>query len=1076
MPLTPQQFTRLPVTEKMLINWAGERVFKEGQSLFRSGAVQTADYEHPLVSGVLSYGNRELRCEFRLAEDLSVENRCPCRDNQDRGLICPHLIAVSYALIIRQSDPERMRQAAEEQRRARRLAEFSDDDYLTRVDAGTSGARGAALRLTLSSDWRAGVGRDTLNLRCELVADHTTVGLGEADRRTAWSLDASDDSLLYVLEDICEGPARTDIEMSVRDFLSVLKLRAGKTLELEGGGEPAHVNDIVMSPLLTMEMDTRTGELILAVHTELPFMDPDHFPVYLIAGRQGWVFDAGHFWKMDRVLPGPLQSVYAKPMVVERPSVPRFMNTELPLIQAHIQVQTDVYPDLFSIAPARPVFLLHVKGSPASMAAELIAEYGDGAYRLVAGKADAAGGFALPDPEDLMRYLVRDPDREQEALERLAETGFQGSQGDDLTSVVGTREVMNFLGRDLPRLRRLGWRVTLEGRVEQFMEEADFVTPVVQIHKGGEGSGWFEVDFDYEDVQGGSVSSAEIQRALNKGESYVRRGERTWLLDGDAIERAADIFEDCRTSEGSQAGRFRLADVYASYVKDSLDALDGIDVEAEPAWMQAARTQGRTSSPVPEPLPADLEGILRPYQKEGVYWMRFLEAHRFGGILADEMGLGKTLQTLTWLSLDRIHDSARAKPALIVCPTSLVENWQDEAEKFTPHLKVQPMSGPDRHALWEALPRHDLVITSYALLRRDAEAYKALDLAAIILDEAQHIKNRSTQNALAAKSIAAEHRLVLTGTPMENGVADLWSIMDFLMPRYLGGYKEFRERYEQPIESGGTDVEYVQKKLRRKIHPFLMRRLKKDVAKDLPPKIEKLATCSLSPDQTVVYRELAGQARRTLNDLVDQKGFNQSRMEVLKILMQLRQACCHLDLLKMEDVAFQQPSAKMALFFEMLDEAVDGGHRILVFSQFTSMLAILRRELEERRLEYRYLDGSTKNRLSIVRDFNTNRNIPVFLISLKAGGTGLNLTGADMVIHFDPWWNPAVEDQATDRAYRIGQNKTVYSVKMITKGTVEEKVLEMQKKKKALYDATLSSDEEAAGRLTWEDVQDLLAF
>ncbi|MEM7396042.1 MAG: DEAD/DEAH box helicase, partial [Verrucomicrobiota bacterium] len=312
------------------------------------------------------------------------------------------------------------------------------------------------------------------------------------------------------------------------------------------------------------------------------------------------------------------------------------------------------------------------------------------------------------------------------------------------------------------------------------------------------------------------------------------------------------------------------------------------------------------------------------------------------------------------------------------------------------------------------------------------------------------------------------------GTPIENSVSDLWSIMDFLMPKYLGTHDAFRMNYENPIGHGGVEAAVAQKKLRRKLHPFLMRRLKKDVAKDLPPKIERVASCSLTRDQQLVYKEYLEASQRKISDMVSQQGFNKSRMEILKILLRLRQTCCHLDLLKLDNLNSEFPSGKLDLFMELMDEALDGGHRVLVFSQFTSMLGILKKEFQARNWKYCYLDGSTKQRMKEVTTFNTQRDIPAFLISLKAGGVGLNLTGADMVVHFDPWWNPAVEDQATDRAYRIGQSRTVYSIKLITRGTVEEKVLEMQKRKKAIIDAALTQDEDVMQKLEWEDVQELL--
>ena len=391
--------------------------------------------------------------------------------------------------------------------------------------------------------------------------------------------------------------------------------------------------------------------------------------------------------------------------------------------------------------------------------------------------------------------------------------------------------------------------------------------------------------------------------------------------------------------------------------------------------------------------------------------------------------------------------------------------------------KVLVIAGPHRDRLWDSVPEHDLVVVSYALIRRDIDLCLSHEFSAAVLDEAHNIKNRATQNAVAVKQIHARRRLVLTGTPIENSVADLWSIMDFLMPGYLSEYRLFRERYEMPLAAGGADAEDAQRRLRRKLHPFMLRRVKRDVAKDLPDKIVKVSFCTLTEDQQRVYNQVLNEARAKIKGMVASRGFDGCRMEILATLLRLRQISCHLDLLpeEMRPKDAEAPSAKLDQFLELLDEAVRGGHRLLVFSQFTSMLGILRRALEARGDKFCYLDGSTKNRLDEVQRYNRNRDIPVFLISLKAGGTGLTLTGADMVVHFDPWWNPAVEDQATDRAHRIGQKRTVYCVKLIAEGTIEEKVLELQERKRALIAATVEGG--GAGSMddvSWDDVRGLL--
>lgn len=1069
----------IPFTQKMLMDWAGAAVFRDAQTLYERGAVQESQFDPPMIRGVLSFGNRTINTRAKVHADGTCENLCPCRDSQERGIICSHVIAVGLALVKRHTDPDRERKYAEEARKATRLATIDEAAYIKRVSTPQSGAQPARVVLCLADGWQNACqaalrGQSArIPILCGLEGKFGRKRMEDVPRDVTYFLSKKDESLLFVLEDVCEGPLTTRVDLTPADLINILNLHTGKPLFAQGREGELTVNAAPMQSLLKMDLDSETGELILDLQTALPFSANGHRPTYIISGKAGWVYDNGHFWPLQGLLPPPLRMVYLEPVRIPREAVPRFLQHEWPLLQQLLPVQTDVTLDLFSIEPATPRFRLVVKGSPASLAAVLYAQYGK--YSLIAGKQDAQGHFALPDPEDLLRFLVRNPAAESGALARLAELGLRGMCGDQLEPLVGCREVLNFLGRDLPALRRSGWRVDFEGSVRELAESTPSVTPVVHVREQP-GSDWFEVDFQFDDGTGGTLTAAEVQRALLKGESFIERNGRTILLDTGAVTAMNEVFSDCAVGEGTRPGSFRLSGIYASYVKSSLDALDGVDVEAAPAWIAAARRQNRELKTEPVSLPTHLETTLRTYQREGVTWLRFLESNGFAGILADEMGLGKTLQTLAWLALPRVQADAAGKPSLIVCPTSLVENWVEEAARFTPNLRVLPIAGSARHEKWAELAAHDVVVTSYALLRRDIEQYLNHEFACLILDEAQHIKNRSTQNAIAAKRLRAAHRLVLTGTPIENSVSDLWSIMDFLMPGYLGSHETFRISYEQPIARGDREGEFAQARLRRKLHPFLMRRLKRDVATDLPPKIEKLAVCTLSPDQQTVYKELLEASRRKVFDLVMKQGFQRSRMEILKTLLRLRQVCCHLELLKLPGLESKMPSAKLDLFFELLDEVLDGGHRVLVFSQFTSMLSILRRELEARNLAYCYLDGATQERLKVVHEFNTSRSIPIFLISLKAGGTGLNLTGADTVIHYDPWWNPAVEDQATDRAYRIGQKRTVYSMKLITKGTVEEKVLDLQKRKKAVIDATLETDEQILGAMTWDDVQELLSL
>ena len=582
-------------------------------------------------------------------------------------------------------------------------------------------------------------------------------------------------------------------------------------------------------------------------------------------------------------------------------------------------------------------------------------------------------------------------------------------------------------------------------------------------------------------------SSAEIQRLILSGQGHTRlRNGRTALIDTGAVEEFQEALLDCAPEQ--HAGRYRLRSTQAGFIEATVREQAGWTLQAPAQWRDRARQFSGETKPECPPLGA-LENVLRPYQKAGVAWLHFLRENQFGGILADEMGLGKTLQVLALLNTVRVApsnpQSAIRNPHLIVCPTSLVFNWVAEARKFTPGLRVLALHGPERHARFADIPQHDLVVTSYALLRRDLEKYRDIEFDTAVLDEAQHIKNRQTQNAQAVKGVRARHKIVLTGTPLENSVLDLWSIFDFLMPGYLGTAKDFRERYEVPITRAKDGA--AQARLARRLRPFLLRRLKRDVARDLPEKIEQVAFCELTDAQREVYEKLIEASRKEVLDAVGAQGVAKSRLVVLNALLRLRQVCCDLRLLKLdgggegpgESPAGSAPpaegmSGKLEMFGELLEEVIDGGHRVLVFSQFVSMLTLLRERLAAEDIEYCYLDGSTSDRAAVVQRFQNSADIPVFLISLKAGGVGLNLTGADTVIHFDPWWNPAVEDQATDRAHRLGQTRVVTSYKLITRGTVEEQLITLKQRKREIIQATLGEGE-LAGALTWEEIQELFA-
>lgn len=471
-------------------------------------------------------------------------------------------------------------------------------------------------------------------------------------------------------------------------------------------------------------------------------------------------------------------------------------------------------------------------------------------------------------------------------------------------------------------------------------------------------------------------------------------------------------------------------------------------------------------------IPKELDTVLRPYQKEGVAWMLFLQKYGFGGVLADDMGLGKTLQVLTMLEMQR---GTEKQPTLIICPKSLMQMWALESKKFTPKLRVAIVDGTvqERAERIKQCADVDVLITSYSLLQRDLPIYHATGAAfsLIVLDEAHSIKNAGTNTAKAVKLLPAKHRLALTGTPLENGVHELWSIFDFLMPGFLGDTETFRRRYGRPIQE--LQDQDALKRLRLKITTFMLRRTKESQLKELPPKIEQVSPCELTAEQLVIYARVLEATRRQVFQAVETKGIDRAHIDILAALTKLRRVCDHPTLVEPSLPRGEELSGKMGYALELINEAVQGGHKILLFSQFTSMLDLLREALDREGIGHCTIEGKTRDRQAEVDRFHNDPKASVFLLSLRAGGTGLTLTPADIVILFDPWWNPMAEQQAMDRAHRIGQTKTVNVYKLVTQGTIEEKVMELQARKRQLFDALVSENAEAMRGLSWEEVRSL---
>ncbi len=664
-------------------------------------------------------------------------------------------------------------------------------------------------------------------------------------------------------------------------------------------------------------------------------------------------------------------------------------------------------------------------------------------------------------------WVERDASAELLARQRLLDYGFSPTYTASDTLVALGDAALDFVSS---HLKSLGaeWKVYGAESLADFRVSRKKFDLSINVDATS-GIEWFTLDIT---AKAGDqvLDIITLQRALVSGERYMQ------LSDGSHVEiprdRLVKLSEALNTVQArpDPDGKFRVNLFEANELAERLGEQDGLKPTA--GFRQfIKKLQGFEGVGRSEP-PKTLKATLRPYQQRGLDWLWFLNRYSLSGVLADDMGLGKTVQALALLLKSKKQDGK--KPTLVVVPASVVVNWQEEAQKFAPSLKVLDLTGPGRLERFEKIAAHDLVITNYALLRRDVETLGEIEFRYVILDEAQNIKNPESQTARASKRLRADHRLALTGTPIENRLSELWSIFDFLTPGLLGSLQRFRQHYEVPIAMRG-DRE-AEAKLRRRVFPFILRRMKSEVADDLPEKIEAVVHCELLPEQRALYRDVLALTRKTLFDQIEEKGIEKSHISILAALLKLRQVCCHPRLLKLPVDEEKLVSAKMELLQEMVHELVSEGHRALIFSQFTEMLGIMREWLDEEQIEYEYLDGSTKDRADRVRRFNEDPTVPLFLISLKAGGTGLNLTGADYVIHYDPWWNPAVEDQATDRAYRIGQTRNVFAYKLIAKGTVEDKLVELQARKRELVAGVLGAESSLGKTLTRADLEDLFSL
>ena len=651
----------------------------------------------------------------------------------------------------------------------------------------------------------------------------------------------------------------------------------------------------------------------------------------------------------------------------------------------------------------------------------------------------------------------------------------------------------------VPQLRGLGWRVVVAPdypfRVVE--REPTWYAHVERLPDEEKRPDWFGLELGVE-IDGRRVSLLPAlleliersdgkalgelpQLALQLGPASRSRVARKCLAlpvgDGVYLPVPADTARAIlRVLAELYDGRPKATDVKFPQVRagallslEEAFATAGAEVEISGDGAPRAFAES-LAAPIAVEAPAGLAATLRPYQLAGRSWLQTRRARGVGGILADDMGLGKTLQTIAHLLTEKLAGRL-TEPALIVAPTSLVPNWAREIAKFAPALCVHLVHGSDRHAHWEKVDAADVVVTSYPILCRDEERFGQRRFAVVILDEAQTIKNMRSRAHAAARAIDAEHRLCLSGTPIENHLGELWALLDFVNPGLLGDELHFGRFYRGPIEKNADEDRMLA--LRELVGPYVLRRDKRDVAKELPPKTELLRPVELRGGQRQLYESIRVAAHAEVRRLIRKKGLAASTVPILGALTKLRQVCCDPRLVRIGDAAQVRDSSKYEMFFELLETQLAGGHRVLVFSQFTSMLALLARGLDERKVRYSVLTGATEDRAAAVDRFESG-DAEVFLISLRAGGTGLTLTSADVVVHYDPWWNPAIQAQATDRAYRIGQTKPVMSYHLFAAGSVEERIIGLQRSKRHVAEAIFGNGT-TTGPLTQDEVDVLFA-
>ena len=1069
------------LSDRGLRRLLGARTFLRGLEYFRRKAVNDVKIDGSLATGRVRANEAN---PFAVAVELTpdgIQSRCSCPVFAKSGQHCKHVAALLISVRDKaRGEPARKpapaptpqtAHAGGESKRARRrrarlnaAAAAGVAPHLVADQDATAGQTGIAAWLPA-----AGVeGGHQVEMRIHVRQGALTVTVLDADARVAvlpsvaltWQAlyPTVDRDALRVLARFESGnPRHPAVDVRGEDVAELLPLLMHSKVLLEPALKQLRFTNDQLKP--SFELETVGGDTIIV--KAYFSRDGDSRRFSLLQG--GW-FEGWPCWHIDtqegiarqvdrKVSPAAMRRLMKSPTIAEPMSeLVTLVMQGLPRVALETGAELPDLSQIADVVDLVPTFRMRAGGSLLEAEINLFAAYGEHEMPV------RADGLTLPviiqPPEEgskRARCVRVDIAAQQDAAQLLTDLGL--TPDDNGERFIGRADAaLQFWTEGLAELPET-WDLFVPEHLVDTQIRAAHVGAFARVSSGMD---WLNVKLEFS-ADGVGVDRDELRRCLQEGKKYVRLDDGSFApFDPDKVQGLLDREVELLAAEGKD-GKLPLS--HAGRIQELLNGADETKVAAKAKKLFEKLNDIDKIEKARKPR--TLKAKLRPYQEDGLSWLKFIHELRSGGVLADDMGLGKTIETIALLLA--IKTKQKKVRALIVAPTSVVRNWQRELARFAPTLKVVLWHGADRWDSEEECHKTEMIITSYALMRRDIEFLMTLELDYAVLDEAQHIKNPSSATAQAAKRLPAERRLALTGTPIENRLSEIWSIFDFVSPGLLGPLDKFEQRFSRPIEAGDHKAA---KRLKATIHPFILRRTKLEVAADLPDKIEIDQVCEMVGDQRAVYNQIAREVRSQVMGEVEKSGLAKSQIHILAGLTKLRQAACDPRLLGLPRDFTDGDSGKLAAIRELMSNAVEGGHKVLVFSQFVQMLKLIRRALKSDGVRFEYLDGSTKDRAERIDRFQDDPTVSAFLISLKAGGTGLNLTAADTVVHFDPWWNPAVEQQAEDRAHRIGQTKKVSVYRLVAAGTIEEKILELKARKRALVSSVLGEDAGGAKKLS----------